>query len=330
MKARYLNTDEYDKWDNFVSISPQGNIFNKSYWLKLVSSEFKILVVEENGKIIGGIALPSLYNKIYRNPKLTPQLGVLFFKPDGKQKYPAVLSKQNKIFEALIEGLPKFYQFDYTFSYNCNNFLPLIWNGFDVKVRYTYVIEDLTDIDKIKSDFQYDVKYMLKKADKSNLILADNFGIKEFYEVNKKTFDRQGMDMPYTLDFLTELDETLAKNNSRKMLFALNEDKRIVAGVYLIYDENSTYYLMGGADPEYRNTGAQTFLIWEGIKFASSVSKKFDFEGSMIKSIESSFREFGGRQKIIHNVYKSGNKCMEFAFNFAKKNKKLVKKFFKV
>lgn len=326
---RYLNDNELEKWDEFVEESPHGNIFNKSYWLRKVSNGFKILIAEENNKIVGGIALPSMYSKLYKAPKLTPQLGVVLFNPDKKQKYCSVLSKEMDITEELINNLPKFKQFNYNFSYNYTNFLPFIWNGFDVNIKYTYVIEDLTDLEKVYSNFDYNVKSMIKRANKNNLKLTDEFGIKEFYEINKKTFDRQNIEMPYTLDFLMELDNTLNEKGNSKIFFALNDNNEIIAGAYILYDDNCAYYLMGGADPEFRNTGAQTFLIWESIKFASTVSKKFDFEGSMIREIEKPFRRFGGTQKIIYNVYKS-DKITEIAYNFARKNKNIIRKIFKV
>ncbi|WP_050606722.1 GNAT family N-acetyltransferase [Clostridium niameyense] len=327
--VRYLNNDEYDKWDAFVDESPYGTIFSKSYWLEKVSKEFKILVAEENNNIVGGIALPSMYGKLYRNPKLTPQLGIVLASPDKNQKYCTTLSREMEIVEELINKFPQFKQLDYNFNYNYTNFLPFIWNGFDVNINYTYVIEDLTDLDKVYNDFDYKVKSMIKRGNKNNLKVTDKFGIKEFYEVNKKTFDRQKVQMPYTLDFLMELDKVLEENGNRKIIFVVDDEERIVAGAYILYDERCAYYLMGGADPEFRNNGAQTFLIWESIKFAATVSKKFDFEGSMIRDIEKPFRRFGGNQKIIYNIYKS-DKLTEMAYNFARKNKNIIRKIFKV
>jgi len=329
VEVKYLSQDEYDKWDEFVERSPQGNIFNKSYWLKAVSNEIKILACIENNKIIGGIALPSMYNKLYRNSKLTPQLGVLLPPCDNKIKYSTALSKDMEISNELIKNLPKFSQFDYNFSYNYTNLMPFIWAGFDVNVKYTYVINDLSDLNSVHDNFQYDVKYTIKKAIKNNITVKSEYGIEEFYEINRKTFTRQNLQMPYTLEFLKNLDSVLEKHNCRKMLFAVNDNNEIIAATYLLYDKDCTFYLMGGADPEHRNTGAQTLLLWESIKFASSVSKKFDFEGSMVESIERAFRQFGGEQKIIYNVNKSST-FTKLAYGVARKNKNLIRKLIKV
>lgn len=328
-EIKTITEEEYEEWDAFVDISPQGNIFNKSFWIRTVSDEFEILALKENGKIIGGIVLPSVKGKFFRNPKLTPQLGILLLPEDLKVKYSTRLSKDMDVITTIIESLPKFKQFNYGFSYNFTNLVPFIWNDFNIKLRYTYVIEDLSNLDEVFSNFQYDCKYLIKRALKNNIIIRDDYSIKDFYNVNKMTFDRQKMDMPYSLEFLEELDKNLTEKNCRKMFFAENSSGELVAATYLVYDNNCTYYLMGGADPEYRKLGVQTLLVWESIKFAASIKTKFDFEGSMIKSIEKSFREFGGKQNIIYNVYKS-DAVTEFLYGIAMKNKTLVKKLLKV
>ena len=49
------------------------------------------------------------------------------------------------------------------------------------------------------------------------------------------------------------------------------------AGVYIVWDSNSAYYIMGGGDPELRSSGATTLCMWEAIKFSASVTACFDF-----------------------------------------------------
>jgi lipid II:glycine glycyltransferase (peptidoglycan interpeptide bridge formation enzyme) len=74
--------------------------------------------------------------------------------------------------------------------------------------------------------------------------------------------------------------------------------------LYLVFDARAAYYLIGGADPTLRASGAQNLLVWEAIQFASSVSKVFDFEGSSVPGIEQAFRAYGARQTLIPQIYK--------------------------
>lgn len=71
---------------------------------------------------------------------------------------------------------------------------------------------------------------------------------------------------------------------------------------------------MGGGDPDLRNSGATSLCIWEAILFASTIVKKFDFEGSMIESIEKFFRAFGASQTPYFEIYKTPSKLIRTAF----------------
>jgi hypothetical protein len=71
---------------------------------------------------------------------------------------------------------------------------------------------------------------------------------------------------------------------------------------YLVGDRRTTYYLMGGGDPQLRTSGAGSLLMWEAIRRARAVSQVFDFEGSMLRPVERFFRAFGGRQTPYPHV----------------------------
>jgi hypothetical protein len=63
---------------------------------------------------------------------------------------------------------------------------------------------------------------------------------------------------------------------------------------------------MGGGDPALRNSGATSMVLWQAITFAATVTKRFDFEGSMLEPVERFFRAFGARQTPYFRVTRSG------------------------
>lgn len=326
MQTRLINADEFELWDKFVEKSPQGNIFNKSFWLKLVCSNFQIWIVEENGSIIGGIVLPNIKNKIFTMPKLTPQLGLLLGIENNNIKYNKTISRSMSIANEIIKILPKnALKVDYNFSVNYSNMLPFIWDNYNVGLRYTYIINEISNLDKVFDNFDYSIKSEIKKSEKNNIKISSKFGVEEFYKVNNLTFERQGAVIPYTFEFIKRLDVELKNRDCRDMLFAINDNNEIIAGVYIIYDNNTAYYLMGGADPNWRKYGIQSHLIWEAIKLASRKVKYFDFEGSMVQSIESYFRKFGGIQTPIYSIDKS-NKVYNCVYKFGSKHKNIIRK----
>ena len=145
----------------------------------------------------------------------------------------------------------------------------------------------------------------IKKAqNRFCLNVCTDLGIDAFLTMNEQTFARQRMKLPYSRDFVKKLDNACKEHNARKIFFAKDMDGRIHAAVYIVWDENSAYYLMGGSNPDLRNSGANSLCMWEAIKFASTVTKAFDFEGSMIEPVERFFRAFGAKQKSYFQMSK--------------------------
>jgi hypothetical protein len=85
------------------------------------------------------------------------------------------------------------------------------------------------------------------------------------------------------------------------------------AGIYVVWDEQSAYYLMGGGDPELRSSGATSLCMWEAIKFVSTKTKSFDFEGSMIERVERFFRAFGAIQTPYFSITKTDSRVFKIA-----------------
>src|SRR5262249_38128200 len=132
--------------------------------------------------------------------------------------------------------------------------------------------------------------------------VQDDLGVEEVYRMVLLTFSRQGLRPKYDLTLLRRLDAAARQFGSCRILHAQDAQGNIHAGIYIVWDESSAYYLLGGADPRFRTSGAHSLLMWEAIRFASTVSRSFDFEGSMVEPIERFFRSFGARQVPYFHV----------------------------
>lgn len=85
---------------------------------------------------------------------------------------------------------------------------------------------------------------------------------------------------------------------------ATDEKGNTHAAVFVVYDKNSAYELLTAISPEYRDTGASTFVVWEAIKKLSKVTKIWDFAGSMLEEVEHSNRQFGTVQTPYFKISK--------------------------
>lgn len=290
-------------------------IFSKDWWLDAVAGDnWDVALVENNGEVIA--ALPFVKKKkiifdVISMPKLTQNLGIWVKYPEN-QKYANRLSFEKEIYTQLIEQIPYFDYFSQNFHYSMTNWLPFYWKGFEQTTRYTYVIEDISDLGKVYDNFKSNIRGKIKKAQKIvGVELTESIDL--FYELNRKTFERQGIKIPYTLDFLREKDKIVSRNHARKIFVAKDGEGRVHSSLYLIWDSDSSYVHMVGEDPDLRRSGAGILLIWEAIKFTKEKIglNKFDFEGSMIENIESVRRAFGAIQKPYFQITKINSKLLK-------------------
>jgi lipid II:glycine glycyltransferase (peptidoglycan interpeptide bridge formation enzyme) len=289
-----------------------NSIFQKQWWLNATApNTWAVASIEKNGKIVA--RLPYVTKKkmgltLLTMPTLTQTLGPWI--ENSTAKYAKQLGQQKDLFTELIQQLPPHDYFGQNFHYSITNWLPFYWQDCKIEPRCTYVIEDLTDLDRVWSGFQENIRTDVRKAQKQ-VTVHSNLDIDRFLDINDLTFQRQGSDAPYTREFIYRLDSACSEHQARKIFFAEDAQGRVHAAIYIIWDENSAYYLMGGGDPELRSSGATSLLMWEAIQFAATVTKKFDFEGSAIEPIERFFRGFGGKQMQFYHVSRSSSQRMK-------------------
>jgi hypothetical protein len=288
---------------------PENNklcIFQQPWWLDTVApNNWKAAEVIIGDEIRA--RLPYVFTRgllglrIITMPQLTPRLGPWL--APSKAKYAKQLAQQKDLVNALIDQLPPHDYFWQNFHYSITNWLPFYWRGFDAKLLYSYVIDNLEDIDRVWAGFLDNIRTDIRKAQKKIVVRGD-LGIEHFLKINSLTFKRQGKKIPYSFDLVMKIDTACQARNVRRMLFAEDAQGQIHAALYLVWDENSAFYLMGGSDPALRNSGATSLVMWEAIKFAATVTKQFDFEGSMMEPVERFFRAFGAVQKPYFSVTK--------------------------
>lgn len=303
-----------EKYRNLCRVEDTIPIFSKDWWLDAVAGEENWdVVLVERGEIIVA-SLPYIMKKKFflryiSMPKLTQTAGVWMKYPDG-QKYTNKISFEREVCKELIEKLPQVDAYAQNFHYSFTNWLPFYWEGFNQTTFYTYVLENLQDHEMLFSGFKENIRREIRKAEKKvKVYTGDSIG--DFFLMVKKTFDRQNQTVPYDLTLLKRLDAACRKENCRKIFFAADERNRIHSAIYVIWDSECAYYIMGGGDPDLRNSGATSLLMWEAIKFASSVTKSFNFEGSMIQPIERFFSGFGANQKPYFHISKTNSTLLK-------------------
>ena len=247
--------------------------------------------------------------RLLAQPPLTPFLGPWMRTTGGERN--ADYSRQKELLSALIDGLPSRLNYTQTWSPDMTNWLPFYWRGFEQTTRYTYVLDDLSDEERLWRDLKGSTRTDIRKAESRHGMTASfDSSLDEFLSLNLMTFARQGLEQPYTTEYVESLDAACQTRQCRQIIIARDSHGRPHAGVYLVWDRGSAYYLMGAGDPDLRHSGAASLCMWEAIRFASAVSKCFNFEGSMIEPIERFFRSFGARQTPYFRVSRFSSKVV--------------------
>lgn len=260
-----------DNWD--VYLVTQGNEIQASFVYQLK---------EDNGK-----------KKIVRS--LLTQNSGLWIKYVSNQNIVARQKYEEKIVDEICDFIESLglTSYDQQFNYAYQNYMPFFWRWYDCKVKYTYVIEDTSDMDKIREGYISKLRGHLKKA-YANLRCEEITDLPEFYRVNKLTFDRQEIEIPYSYEQFEALYKECEKRNRGRLLAAIGEDGAVQSVAMLVWDDRTVYYLLNGTDPDYKQFQGNLFLIDKSIEVAHDLGLKFDFEGSVIKAVNHCFREFAG------------------------------------
>ncbi|MCR5482410.1 MAG: GNAT family N-acetyltransferase [Clostridia bacterium] len=284
-------------------------IFSQPWWLDITcgSDNWDVYVVEKGGKPIA--AMPYLIKdtkegRIITRAPLTQNNGIIISYPP-KQKYSSKLDYEDRIINEIcdyIESL-NLKRYDQQYNYRFENWLPFFWRYYSESLKYTYVIEDAHDLKIVEDQFSSDARNMLRKA-KDKVKTVDSDDVALFYKLNRLTFERQGRETPFSQVLIEELFCASQERKCSRLLFAIDDSENVHSGAFLVWDEHSVYYLINGTDPNYKNSQANTLLIYEGIKQAHDLGKAFDFEGSVIPGVEKAFRQFGGVRKPYFRIYK--------------------------
>jgi hypothetical protein len=299
-------TPSADAYNRFVATSPQGSLYCYSWWLDAVApKQSRILSVSHGGEIRA--AWPLTYQQhegqtILAMPPLTQTLGILL--APSSAKYAERLSQEHRAIEELIRQLPPAMYVSQHFNDQFTNWLPFHWHQFQQTTRYTYLLSNLQDLDALWDGIRKSARTSIRNASKHGLRVREASDLHEVFRLYALTMNRQGLTLPYTLAQLERIDAACAKHAGRLALVAEDTQGRSHGAVYLVHDPRRTIYLLGGADPDLRQSGAQTVLLWEGIRYASSVSKTFDFEGSMIRGVEAAIRDLGGVQTPYFKIWR--------------------------
>ena len=304
--VRKLEVNEYDNWDKFVTDSPQGTLFHKSYWLRTSGKEFRIYGYFKGEELFAGLPIACSVSKLgiktASHPLLTSYLGIVF--RESKAKYVTRISDEKEMSRAIAARVKKdFDSISLQFTPFSTDLQPFIWEGFSSGIRYTYLLE-LDNLEDVWKGMDAKRRNDITRAEKDGIYVENSNDFKQTFALVEKTFERQGKESASRKSVAFKYDEVLTTKGQCSSFLAKNSEGKAIAAVYLVWDEKRSYYLLGGYDTAESHHGASAIAMWKAIKFTKEELglNQFDFEGSTIQSVEQFFRKFGGKLTPYYTV----------------------------
>ncbi len=298
------------QWDTFIESSPQGALYALHGYASAVAADWQAAVVSKGERwlaVMPFVARQKLGLKYSLQPLFCQYWGV-FFAPLEGTAY-AQLSQQRKCLEALLPVLQPFRLMKHRLSPHFPDLLPFHWDQFSLHPRFTYTL----DIQRRKEDLWAalapPLRRQIKKGEKLNLQFKETDNPQALLGLIARQH-AAGHDVlkgaKNGLILLQEVMNYLKTSGKGKLGIIENEEGHVLAAGLFGYFNATALYLIGSYDPEHRDTGAMSQLMWQAIgKAKEKKCQTFDFEGSMIASIEGFFRKFGTRPQTYFEISKN-------------------------
>jgi len=266
------------------------SLFFQPEWLDVCRHPWNVIMAEIEGHTGFWIfhVETKMGLKFIRNPHLTPYTG-LFFTNDTVPE-----SIREKLIQQLIVDLPSIDVLELNLDPRIN--ASYLFNALNNSTKITNHLT-LKDEETIFANFKPALKRQIKKAHKSlHIYEADDIDL--FYSLHQKTFEKQGKQAGISLEIYMEYWSFCKQHYCGRLFFIADEQDNVHASCWLAYDDDTSYYLAGGSDSAFYGSGAMSGLMWHIIRESILMKKRvFDFEGSMLPSVNRFFRNFSPEEK---------------------------------
>lgn len=281
------NKERYRKFCATHAVVP---VFSNPFWLDAVAENWDVaLICESESRIIA--ALPyclkgNLFTKRIYLPDVSFYQSVLFFTDVDK-------NMKQKLTEQLAQQLPKTVKSYFKFLPE-HTAISLVKSGFENEAYGTYIIlKDQT------LNLSSNHKRNIQRGTKLNYTILESINTELSFSLLTSTFIRQKIKTKISLTEFEKINTLVKKHHAGNTFDCLDGHKNLLASAFIVEDTNSVYYLFGGYDTAFKNSGAMTYLLHYIIQDALQRKLEFNFCGSSKKSIATYFEGFGAQKTPI-------------------------------
>ena len=279
-----------ERFRKFCATHAVVPVFSNPFWLDAVAENWDVaLICESESRIIA--ALPyclkgNLFTKRIYLPDVSFYQSVLFFTDVDK-------NMKQKLTEQLAQQLPKTVKSYFKFLPE-HTAISLVKSGFENEAYGTYIIQKGQALNLSSNH-----KRNIQRGTQLNYTILESINTELSFSLLTSTFIRQKIKTKISLTEFEKINTLVKKHHAGNTFDCLDGHKNLLASAFIVEDTDSVYYLFGGYDTAFKNSGAMTYLLHYIIQDALQRKLEFNFCGSSKKSIATYFEGFGAQKTPI-------------------------------
>jgi hypothetical protein len=296
-----------------------GSIFHEHWWLTAVTKgRFDEVSIKNGDQLVG--RLPYVKTKqmgltLLGMPPLTHLMGPAVDGGAGKPQ--TQMLRRISLIRSLIDQLPRFDHFAQVLGDVSIDALPFQDRGFQVSPQYTFEVDCRVDPKELWSAMHFKTRQHIRRASEkmSVVTVEDPDAFARFYQHNLDTQGRRRRSSVSLEVFPAVFAETQARDCG-EILSAQWPDGKSAAMIFLVWDDQTMYYLLSTRAHEAGDNGSVNLLLWTAINRAHARGLIFDLDGVSTSGTSRFLSGFGGRPKFRMIVQRS--RFIHGAIRFAK------------
>jgi hypothetical protein len=306
LQARPINDGDRDRFDRFAA--DHGGVFDSVAWGDCVSPNLVRIGLFDRGDALRGGFCADVQRRfgltILRNPPFTRQIGPFF--EYRASNAAARLTERRAVVEAMANYLASAHAavVSLSLSPSVTDTLPFYWRGFKVVPHYTFRLDLTQNLRTLAADMSAERRNDIRKAERDGITTREVDDSHVLRGLVVATFDRQGTSFPR--EAMDRILSAFSPGGAQSYCIVASDAGRAHAAAYVVHDQETAYYLMGGYSAEQPHHGAGALALNHAIRRAQETGLRvFDFEGSMRPSIERFFRGFGGELVPVFGIHRA-------------------------
>lgn len=286
-------------------------IFLQPWWLDVACEQWDAAIVL-NGDEPAGIWPYETEQKIgvsiIRTPTLTPYFGPYIFYPQDLKETKKDAYEFDTI-QALLKQIPDAHVWHLAIDPKIKQVALFSNNEFEVGAKQTYLLDLSVDEGILLSNLHESHRRKIKKKQDDIEIVQDVEGkaLHQLWTNQEATLKSKNKEIHFSFELMQRLYKACLSHGCGT-LWVAKQSGVVNAVIWQVWDNNNSYYLVGGKAIDIKDNTSMTLLLWQAILHAKNLGiKSFDFEGSMDVGVERFFKNFGAKKELYLTLRKNNS-----------------------